>query len=345
MVPLQTGTHVLQMFVPWLGKDFSREKNMEVWWALQKAAEKDGARVTLKGRASHKHEQDFRKLTVISVFGREKVHKWLNKIMDKAEDAGLDLELFEKPEQFIRTPDGAHVEQLDLPPIVYNDKEDSPPDWGDASPSPPKDDEEDAPPGGDKVVWLVSTGFQRLAKIPEYRAFETVSTLHRHHGHPLPDSLFEAFLGEARITPDLVVNCTSLDDPAKTELSRHLGLSIDIQERIWELHPDFWQDHLAKLKVALRGKKDNLIYVFCRSGKHRSVAIVEISKQVLQLAGFRVKAIHEAEWWWRFVRCQRERQQHHRPCPMCDEPVSKEIQARKGKLYRNAYEKFRDVGT
>ena len=76
-----------------------------------------------------------------------------------------------------------------------------------------------------------------------------------------------------------------------------------------------------------------VIAVYCKSGRHRSVATTEITSNVLQSIGYRVnQPAHLADYWWRWLPCQRGRM-----CMQCT-PAVDDLKAA---LYRKACDEYR----
>ena len=120
LVPLPS-SHILQVIVPYLGKDFSQERSIHPWKDLQHAAQEDGARVILKGRKSTGQDKSARKLTIYSPRGRATVKKWFQKVLELAEEAGLDMLSFSLPKEFRGDP-SEDEPSMPVPPQVYYDE-------------------------------------------------------------------------------------------------------------------------------------------------------------------------------------------------------------------------------
>ena len=102
--------------------------------------------------------------------------------------------------------------------------------------------------------------------------------------------------GEDRVTTalqklgipvDFSISAMACYDPAPE--STHIGLSFGIQSRMLEQHSEWFRGFFSRVKEASRaamGQREKLtIAVYCKSGRHRSVAGVEIATNVLQNDG------------------------------------------------------------
>lgn len=78
--------NVLQIFVPWLGKDFSRDRSIFPWKDLVQRAGSAGCRIKLSTQRQNKN-----KLTICSASGRETIKNWLDEIIHLGEQAGLNM--------------------------------------------------------------------------------------------------------------------------------------------------------------------------------------------------------------------------------------------------------------
>ena len=92
----------------------------------------------------------------------------------------------------------------------------------------------------------------------------------RDSARPPNETQFVAALGEAGVTPDLVINCLELArDPA--DRTDHLGLADEVFLRINEsIGREIW----ASVANMLNEKRDvdRTIHIYCKSGRHRSLA-------------------------------------------------------------------------
>ena len=147
---------------------------------------------------------------------------------------------------------------------------------------------------------------------------------------PIPTRVFENFLEEAKLPVSYVLNCTVMHDPFKD--STHIGFSPNIMRGVFVENQGFWKRHFKALKHLVLPKRVGtkrvgrlVIALFCKSGKHRSVAATRILAHVLQASSIATETEHVCTWWWKFTPCQRETCRTHRPCEECFGDASQEL--------------------
>ena len=98
-------------------------------------------------------------------------------------------------------------------------------------------------------------------------------------------------------------------DPAP--ITAHVGLNVSIQKRLnW--HAQLIAQISQRVKNAIvkalwEGKTQAVIAIYCKSGRHRSVAMAEILAGVLSRDGLNVDLpVHLSSWFWRYVHCQKQ---------------------------------------
>ena len=140
------------------------------------------------------------------------------------------------------------------------------------------------------------------------------------------------------IPVDFSISAMACKDPAAE--TTHVGLAFGIQSWMHALHSEWLRGLFSRVKEASRatmGRRQRLaIAVYCRSGRHRSVAAVEIATHVLQSDGCVVmKPAHTCDYWWQWRGCQNWR----RGCSECTSVVD----ARKAALYAQAAPMWREA--
>ena len=66
-----------------------------------------------------------------------------------------------------------------------------------------------------------------------------------------------------------------------------------------------------------------MVALYCKSGRHRSVALAEMLTGVLARDGFNVSlAEHLSSWYWRWVACMRDQSCSQRTRDLTDEKIS-----------------------
>jgi len=126
------------------------------------------------------------------------------------------------------------------------------------------------------------------------------------------------------------------DPEAKTD---HCGQAWEVQDRAFRTHKAQFRCVFGRVKEALRKamaqhQENVVIAVYCKSGRHRSVATTEITSNVLQSIGYRVnEPAHLADYWWRWLPCQRRGSR----CMQCT-PAVDDLKAA---LYRKACKEYR----
>ena len=121
---------------------------------------------------------------------------------------------------------------------------------------------------------------------------------------PRSSVCLECIIVEADVPVDKVYLCYELHDPAG--LSRHLGLHEDNIRGCWEIVKNkVYRWVLADLNRALvwTGQEEFFVHVWCKSGRHRSVATALIIEAVPQMAGVETSVIHGAQSGWRLRVC------------------------------------------
>lgn len=73
-----------------------------------------------------------------------------------------------------------------------------------------------------------------------------------------------------------IVNCLELDDPRSRELCRHLGTNPGISSLIIAHH--LFKPKLLDIARHLKSNSRACVYFGCRKGKHRSVAMLAITR-------------------------------------------------------------------
>ena len=92
----------------------------------------------------------------------------------------------------------------------------------------------------------------------------------------------------------------------------------------------------ALRRAMLTGSRQLAVGIYCKSGRHRSVAGTEILAHVLRADGYHVQVPeHSASMWWRWVCCQR---QTGGRCPACTQQVTPD----KAALYTKALAAWRE---
>ena len=111
--------------------------------------------------------------------------------------------------------------------------------------------------------------------------------------------------------PDLILDgMRRFDDPETRdpELRNHTGYHKKIMEGIALSHEfvDFVQEHKRRILeptlesgyyVATRYERTKRIFIWCRSGRHRSVALTVLMKACLEQDGFAVDVINLKKSW------------------------------------------------
>ena len=111
--------------------------------------------------------------------------------------------------------------------------------------------------------------------------------------------------------PDLILDgMRKLDDPETRdpELRNHTGYHKKIMEGIALSHEfvDFVQEHKRRILeptlvsgyyVATRYERTKRIFIWCRSGRHRSVALTVLMKACFEQDGFNVELINLQKSW------------------------------------------------
>ena len=87
------------------------------------------------------------------------------------------------------------------------------------------------------------------------------------------------------IPVDLCISAMPCRDPAAR--TKHMGLSYEVQSRMFERHHDWFRKYFRRVNDAMcaaiaRQESTLSVAVYCKSGRHRSVAAVEIATHVLQ---------------------------------------------------------------
>ncbi len=102
---------------------------------------------------------------------------------------------------------------------------------------------------------------------------------------------------------------------------------LQVQQHLFCIQPlRLWRDHRAWIVDVLREAvadatqrhEDTTLMFWCRSGKHRSVAVATLAALMLRDAGFVVETSNLSEFWWYQQRCARDaRRAGHGSCPEC----------------------------
>jgi hypothetical protein len=108
-----------------------------------------------------------------------------------------------------------------------------------------------------------------------------------------------------------VVDCRipRLDDPGKNKARKfHCGTYPEMLEGVWNKVSDEWlydwaQTYHSALQEAIRiGAKRIIIFFYCKSGHHRSVALATIMQHLLEATKgcLRSDVVNTCEtWWWK----------------------------------------------
>ena len=127
-------------------------------------------------------------------------------------------------------------------------------------------------------------------------------------------------------------------DPSKD--TSHTGMSATAQAGALRSNQAFVRRFFWRVKQALQRarhqrKPSGVIAIYCRSGRHRSVALGEILAHCLRRDGYVVNSpSHLCDYWWCGVPCQKNgRKAGRRPwCTQCTSFVGD----RKAELYAEA---------
>ena len=107
-----------------------------------------------------------------------------------------------------------------------------------------------------------------------------------------------------------LANCLPSTDPAG--FNPHIGKHHSVQESLMA-HHEFKavlkgvKDHVQQ--AADGGKTTTAIAFWCRSGKHRSVAVDDIVEHILVELGWSVHRVDYMSWYWGVTKCHM--------CPIC----------------------------
>ena len=132
------------------------------------------------------------------------------------------------------------------------------------------------------------------------------------------------------IPVEFSVSALEMNDPAGR--TNHIGKDFWIQARLFERHSPWLRSFFIRVKTALRAamerqQKTLVIAVYCKSGRHRSVAAVDMLTRVLQNSGCVVREpTHACDFWWRWIGCNKV---SGRACQQCTSVVD----SRKAALY------------
>ena len=87
-------------------------------------------------------------------------------------------------------------------------------------------------------------------------------------------------------------------------LRAHVGRHIDILAGLLK-HPDVesLMRNAVEWASGTSPRKQCVIELFCRSGRHRSVGLVTIVGYLLKALGFEINIVHQSAWTWREMRC------------------------------------------
>ena len=342
LVPLSR-EQAYTFFVPFLTADLGDG----VWSTLKNAAKQDGVTVSLRGMKSSGRHDSVDKHRSLAAYGLDvaKVQHHVGQILDAAQAAGIDPTLFQLPDHWFHS----RFEQLPkrplptLPPsLLLEDAFE--PEWCD-SPESLSSTEAPSPFCARISFSFFSVGTRFLSSFPGFdglserdrRDVTAIANAGQHSKDPGEDQVTRA-LQMLGIPVDFSISAMACHDPAAD--TKHIGLSFGIQSRMLELHLEWLRGFFSRVKEASRaamGRRPTLaIAVYCKSGRHRSVAGVEIATHVLRSDGCVVIApAHTCDYWWRWRGCQNWR----RGCKECTSGVD----ARKAALYAQAAAMWREA--
>ena len=340
-------------FVPFLTKELGQG----VWARLQQAARDDNVTIKLRGLASSGRRDSPQEHRSLSAYGvePEMVERHVKQILDAAVAAGVDPTKFQLPDHWRHILDCPRP-KLPVPPLPPSVQPDSDLEEGEI-----REDEEEGgclspPPPPRVVITIVSVGLRFLDGSQEYRDLPWeeqnyvwwVAKEGRYARDPGEDTVASALRKlnvkmETRFGEYAVDECIStmdMYDPAA--MTEHCGLAWEVQEQALRTHEARFRRVFRRVKEALRKamaqhQENVLIAVYCKSGRHRSVATTEILANVLWSIGHRVnEPAHLADYWWRWLPCRRKCRRGSR-CLQC----TPEVDDRKAALYRKACEEYR----
>ena len=100
---------------------------------------------------------------------------------------------------------------------------------------------------------------------------------------------------------DYVVSTCHIANPERYSI--HTGNSWEVQRPILEAN---WNEIVGLISLAYQDSSIGRIFIFCRSGKHRSVAYARFLIRVLQDLGVGVVQRHYCDWLWLSSQCMRK---------------------------------------